>query len=159
MAQLTIKQPNRMSNMKTFRQLAQVKRIGHKAVRSLMTHQARDIVKEARRSRKDPKTGRLYFNVTRRLLTGRLFHKARHRASASGQSHADIAGEVRGSLGYTITGSRYFIVGYGGGKGKNGPPKFVKALHATRPTILNAIRQTNGNAQKHWNRLIRRAMR
>lgn len=159
MAQFTIKQPHRAANMLTFRQLAQLKGIGHKAVRSLMTHQARDIVREANRSRKDPKTGQIYLNVTRKLLTGRLFRKARHRASAAGQSHADIAGEVRGSLGYTITGSSYFIVGYGGGKGKNRPPKFVKALHFTRPTILNAIRKTNGNARKHYQRLLAKAMR
>lgn len=93
------------------------------------------------------KSGRTYYNV--RLPGGKV--KRRHVASAPGESHANLSGKLRRSLGYQITGSRSMEFGY-----MRNPPEYSGAVEfgsqraGPRPTLRNAINKLIKMAGGLW---------
>jgi len=101
-----------------------------------------------------PKSGRTYFIRTR---SGRL---RRHVASAPGETHANITGAVRRSIGFQIHGSLSMDFGYGVKPNTRGPGRvaldrgewleFGTSGMKARPSLLNAINATTRNAENYF---------
>lgn len=96
-----------------------------------------------------PKSGRTYY---RRDRIGR---RRRHIASAPGETHANMTGAARRSLGWIVRGFRSLEFGYGVSTREPAPP-YVPALElgstrmAPRPSLQNAIEATNRNAELYF---------
>ena len=100
-----------------------------------------------------PKSGRVYFI---RLPSGRI---KRHIASAQGETHANLSGTLRRSLGWQVRGHTGMEFGYGVsspvGAGYNAAPiyaeiEFGYGRVAPRPSLQNAINETNRNAERYF---------
>ena len=109
-----------------------------------------------------PKSGRLYRVRTGRAGRGPL---RRHRASAPGETHANITGRARRSLSWKAGGADEMVFGYGVGSNRRGnPPVYAKMLEFgtrrmdARPSLQNAIRGNIRNAQTYFGLEIRRAI-
>lgn len=99
-----------------------------------------------------PKTGRIYIRRTR---SGR---RRRHRASAPGESHANITGRLRRAADYKLGGMTQLNLGY-----LDNPPdydgfvEFGTRRMRPRPTVQNTIRQTLVRTQETMEREIVRS--
>ncbi len=109
-----------------------------------------------------PKSGRLYRVRAGRSGRGRLRN---HRASAPGETHANITGRVRRSLSWKTSGFDEMTFGYGVGSNKQGlPPDYAKDLEfgtkrtKARPSLQNAIKGNIRNAQTYFGIEIKRAI-
>ena len=113
-----------------------------KAGRGLVGRASTDILHK-------PKSGRTYIRIDR---AGR---RRRHVASAPGETHANMTGAARRSLGFKLRGVRSLEFGYGVGTGKDAP-KYVKFLEfgtrkmAPRPSLQNTIKKEQGNMVQHF---------
>lgn len=93
------------------------------------------------------KTGKVY------RVRGPSGRRRRHRSSSEGQSHANIRGKLRRSLGWKVRGSSELEVGYGV---SGQAPEYGEYLEfgtrrmKPRPSIQNAIRSTIRNGVKHF---------
>lgn len=97
-----------------------------------------------------PKGGRVYF------VRGPSGRRRRHVASAPGESHANLKGDLRKSLSWKVRGSDELDVGYGvAGReapdyagaiefGKTNRPNTIEP----RPTIQNAVDKVSRNAEQ-----------
>ena len=153
-------------NFKVYVKLRGIERLTKRATRQGMFLWARDLKATANAAilAKD-KVGRIYI---RRDSLGR---RRRHRASAPGQSHANLTGALRKSIGWTVTGSDRLVFGYGvsgrdtpnydvfvefGTKGRISESKDIAAVGprqfrmAPRPSIQNAIEKTTSNAETYF---------
>jgi HK97 gp10 family phage protein len=118
----------------------------------------RDLKAEANREiLKGKKTGRVYYI---RTASGR---KRRHVSSAPGETHANIKGDLRRSIGWVVTGSKYLSFGYG--VDPRGPaPEYGEWLEfgttrmKARPTLQNAMTATERNAEVYFSRTWRNIM-
>lgn len=96
-----------------------------------------------------PKSGRTYI---RRDKIGR---RRRHVASAPGETHANMTGAARRSLGWQVTGFKSLEWGYGVST-LHAPPDYVEGLEfgtrraAPRPSLQNAMRTVNRNAERYF---------
>lgn len=94
-----------------------------------------------------PKGGRTYII---RTPGGR---RRRHVASAPGETHANLSGRLRRSLGYQINGHESMEFGYGVDKDA---PEYGEFLEfgtrrmKPRPSLLNAINATTRNAENYF---------
>ncbi len=111
---------------------------------------------------KHPKSGRLY--IVRGGREGRGALK-RHRASAPGETHANLTGRTRRSLSWRSGGADEMAFGYGVGSNRRGnPPPYAKMLEfgtkrmKSRPSLFNAIRGNIRNAQTYFGVEIRRVL-
>lgn len=118
----------------------------------------RDLKAEANREiLKGKKTGRVYYI---RTAGGR---KRRHVSSAPGETHANITGEVRRSVGWVVTGSRSLTFGYGVDPRGPAPERgewleFGTTRMKARPTLQNAMAATERNAEVYFGRVWRNIM-
>ena len=98
-----------------------------------------------------PKGGRTYF------ITNRSGAKRRHIASAPGETHANLSGKLRRSLGFKSSFSEIEI-GYGVYRGD--APEYAEAVEhgsvkmKARPSIANGIESETRNFQKNFDREI-----
>ena len=102
------------------------------------------------------KTGRLY-----RIRRGKIIKN--HRSSAPGETHANLSGTLRRSIGWKVSG-HYLTFGYGVPRGKNSQaPIYARRIEfgdkekkpgrgfiAPRPTLRNAIRANIGRTQNNF---------
>ena len=93
-----------------------------------------------------PKGGRTY---TIRSPSGR---RRRHVASAPGETHANLSGTLRRSLGWIVRGHTGMEFGYGVDKPA---PDYARIEDGwgrvrPRPSLLNAINATNRNAERYF---------
>ena len=107
---------------------------------------------------KGSKTGRIYI---RRDRTGR---RRRHQASAPGETHANLSGDLRKSLSFQIRGADSMEFGYGVSSVKTAPPyaewvEFGSKRMKARPSLRNAIRAEQGNTIQHFEREILKAQK
>lgn len=116
----------------------------------------RDLQAEANREiLKGNKTGRVYFI---RTSSG---GKRRHVSSAPGESHANLTGALRKSLGWSVTGFKSLEFGYGVDKPT---PQHAEWLEfgtvkmKARPTLRNAIAATERNAEVYFGTIWRDVM-
>lgn len=137
----------------------QLKLQGHKGAREMLENMpanaqrgierafwrvGRDLKSEVdRQVLRTPKRGKVY-------KIGRRFH----RASAEGQSHANLSGTLRKSVGFTVGGGE-LVFGYGGGRIR--APKYAAAIELgrrdktikARPTLRHSIDNELGNTVEH----------
>ena len=105
----------------------------------------------AKEIRRKPKAGRLY---TIEVPPGSQRFR-RHRASAPGETHAEITGKLRRSLGRRRRGHMDMTVGY-----LNKPPPYGKDLEIgtprvkSRPTIRNGMKAVIRNAQNYFGKQV-----
>lgn len=105
----------------------------------------------AKEIKRKPKAGHLY--IIEVPPGSRRFR--RHRASAPGETHAEITGKLRRSLGRQTRGHLDLTVGY-----LKRPPVYGRDLELgrrrvrARPTIRNGMRAVVRNAQNYFGRRI-----
>lgn len=95
-----------------------------------------------RQTLKLPKTGIVYI---RRDSLGR---RRRHRSSAMGESHANMTGALRKSVGWKASGMQ---LRFGYGATQNDAPNYAKKVEfkLNRPTLQNSINEEIRNVEQH----------
>jgi HK97 gp10 family phage protein len=100
---------------------------------------------------KKPKGGRVY---VRRDRSGR---RRRHVASAPGETHANMSGELRRSLSFKVNLQQ---IDFGYGVDKNDAPEYAEFVEfgtqkaAPRPSLQNGIKSERRNFQNNFEREI-----
>ena len=104
----------------------------------------------------EKKRGRIY-----RVRTG-TGRTRRHRSSAPGQSHANITGMLRRSLGWKVRGSKQLEFGYGADS--DSAPVYGRFLEfgtvkmKARPTLKNALNSERRNIMRTLKREARKVL-
>lgn len=96
---------------------------------------------------KGPKTGKLY------KVRGR---KKRHRASGPGESPANLTGALRKSVDYQVQGSDEME--FGAGTDYAAFTELGTKNMEERPYLIRAIKNNERNAEKHFEREIRKEL-
>lgn len=142
-----IKVTSPRGNQKVFAELASIEEGTRKAIRQAWFALGKDLERQARaEARRRPKSGRTY--VIR--IRGRI---RRHRASAPGESHANITRELIDSVGWKVHGTDSMVFGYGI---TSGAPRWAPFVEMgtrnmdARPTLENAIDAIQGTAEERW---------
>lgn len=93
----------------TFESIEEMAPNVRQAIRQTFFYMGRELKKSTSKDILDKatKTGRVY---VRRTKSGR---KRRHQASAPGETHANMSGNLRKSLGWKVHGTDYLEFGYG----------------------------------------------
>jgi len=130
----------------TFRQIETNAENVRQAIRQTFFFMGRDLKKEISKAilSKEGKTGNVY-NVRLKIKSGRNKGKPgrriRHQSSAPGETHADLSGDLRKSLGWKVHGTDSLEIGYG--ITKTAPEyadiEFGNDRVAARPSIRNSI--------------------
>ena len=93
-----------------------------------------------------PKGGRVY------IVSGPSGRRRRHIASAPGETHANLSGTLRKSLGWLVRGHTGMEFGYG--VDKPAPDyagiEFNFGRVKARPSLQNAINATNRNSTRYF---------
>ncbi len=138
-------------NKKAYRSINNIDENTRRGMRQAFFQYGNDLIKTANRQiLEKPKGGRVY-----RVRRGK--RKFRHRASAPGESPANLSGNYRKSIGYKIRGSSQMIFGAGSAK----VPYAVWLERGTRrmkprPGLGNAVRATERNGVKYFSTNIER---
>lgn len=104
-----------------------------------------------------PKGGRTY------IIRGPGGGRRRHVASAPGETHANRSGTLRRSMGWKVNGGRSMEFGYGVGYQAAPAPDYAGYVEdgtrkmAPRPSLGNAVKATERNAERHFQNGIIRA--
>ncbi len=104
---------------------------------------------------KEKKRGRTYLVRTR---TGR---QKRHRSSAAGQSHANLTGALRRSIGWKVRGSSQLEFGYGA---TSNTTKYARRIELgggnikARPSLKIAIQQNRRNTMNNIERFAKKGL-
>ena len=141
---MSIQVINPSGNERVFAKLEDAVPAGNRASRQAWFVLGKDLKAEANRAiLAKNKTGRVYII---RSAGGRR----RHRASAPGQSHANLTGELRRSLSWRVFGHDSMDFGYGA---RGGAPRYAKFVELgttrmdPRPTLQNALDASARNAE------------
>lgn len=98
---------------------------------------------------KGVKTGHIY------MVRGPSGRRRRHQSSAAGETHANLSGTLRKSLGWVVRGHTGMEFGYGVDKPA---PDYLWAIEfgyrkrnlKPRPSLQNAINATNRNSTRYF---------
>lgn len=104
------------------------------------------------------KSGRTY------IRKDRLGRRRRHRASAPGETHANMTGELRRALSFQLRGTSEIEFGYGVSAGKAAPDyanfvEFGTTKMKPRPSLKNALDKEQGTLTQHFEREIIKAQK
>lgn len=102
---------------------------------------------------KRPKGGRIY------IIRGKSGRGRRHVASAPGESHANLTGKLRRSIGWRVRGDTMLRFGYGLQETAPNYTLFVEkgtSKMAARPSLKNSINKNLRNAEVHFARSLNR---
>ena len=134
---------------RTFKEISLVGLKCDRAVRQMWFALMQDLHESASREvLSGSKSGRLY-----------RYRGAPHRASAAGETHANMSGKALRSLSWKVHGSASADFGYGvSTTGRNAAPEYVDALEygrldglmAPRPTLQNELDHVGAKAQSHF---------
>lgn len=135
-------------NKQTWLRLDNLESATKRGIRAGWFSFAKDLQDSANREiLRKPKSGRVYMIRTR---GGRR----RHVASAPGETHANMSGTLRKSMGWKVRGAKTMEFGYGV-TSKQAPP-YAEAVEegtrrmAARPSLGIAVRKNLRNAEKHF---------
>ena len=144
---MTVKIIEDLKNKKVYLKIDRLGEITRQSIRKSFYLLGKDLVRTTSKAiLKKPKGGRVYIRVFKSGV------RRRHRASAPGETHANMSGALRRSLGYKIGGSISLEFGYGVDKPA---PKYGKWVEfgtrkmAARPSLQNAIQATSRNAETY----------
>tara|TARA_R110000851_G_scaffold70529_1_gene157319 strand:- start:70 stop:537 length:468 start_codon:yes stop_codon:yes gene_type:complete len=145
-------------NRRAFLKVDSIEKLTRKAVRSALYISGIGLKRNANTEiLKKPKGGRTYIRKDR---AGR---KRRHVASAPGETHANMSGTLRRSLGFKVGGRDQLEFGYGvenvPAPDYAEPVEFGSAKMAARPTIQNAIKSERRNIINNIEHEVIRAMK
>lgn len=142
---------------KTFHDLSQTRKATARVIRQFWFLTGHDFRNEARAEiLRKPKSGRVYF-----VRTKSGGKRRRHVASAPFETHANISGKVRGSIGFKIHGKTRMSYGYGISTAKPAP-EWARFLEfgtigfkkvgpmAARPSLSASIDKMEGRAQRNF---------
>lgn len=143
-------------NTKVFLKVSQVGKLTEKGIRHGFFSLGKDLKDTANTAvLKRPKKGRTY------IIRGPSGRKRRHVASAPGESHANITGKARKSIGWKVQGAKSMDFGYGAASSDT-PPEWVGFLEKgtrrmrARPTLRNSVDDNIRNADVHFIKQIGR---
>lgn len=131
----------------------ELKRLTRRSIRHGWFELGADLKRTANREiLRKPKSGRTYY------VSGPSGRRRRHVASAPGETHANLSGELRKSLSWKVRGYTQLEFGYGvddSGAGKQDAPLWALIEFGTkrikaRPSLQNAIKATNRNAIRYF---------
>jgi HK97 gp10 family phage protein len=144
-------------NKKVYAQINRLKPAMHRSVRHGFFDLGKDLRQTASQNiLKRPKGGRTYIIRTR---GGR---RRRHVASAPGETHANLSGRLRRSLGWKVRGSSEMEFGYGVDKDTTEYAPFVEdgtRRMAARPSLKIAVNETTRNAENYFGRRFKDEIR
>lgn len=141
-----IENPN---NFRVYAKLEGIEHLTKRAVRRGLFRWGKELLSTANEEiLRGRKTGRIYI---RRDRAGR---RRRHRASAPGETHANMTGSLRRSMAWKVTGNDRLEFGYGINI-KDAPAyapfvEFGTFKMKPRPSLQNAIDKTTGNAERYF---------
>lgn len=142
-------------NERIFRQLADTEVKTQAAIRAVWYGIAEDIEKRANQEiLRAPKGGRTYLVRTR--PGGR---QRRHVASAPGETHANLSGDLRKSIGWQVHGNFEMTFFYDGDAEHDAFVEFGTANMEARPSLSNAITFVQGNVQPRFDEEMGREFR
>lgn len=148
---MTIRFIEAKPNEKAIRELAHTKKSLDRAIRLAWFALGKDLKSEANREiLHGQKSGRVY--VIRQRGGGRR----RHRASAPGQTHANLTGRLRRSVSYLTHGTDSMSFGYGVSVSGARAPKYAPFVEfgtrrmAARPSLENAINAVQRQGMQHF---------
>lgn len=153
-------------NVAIFKRLEFVEATTREQVRKAWFALGKDLKSSANRAiLKKPRAGRKY--RVRSRSTGR---RRTHIASRPGESHANLSGDLRRTIGWTVQGTESLDFGYGvaegRGKGKaaeaRAPTEYGRAMELgfpprnleARPTLANAIQDTQRTVEREFQRAM-----
>lgn len=140
-------------NSRVFGQIDDLPNITRKSMRRVWFKFGKDLKHEANAEiLRKPKSGRVYLI---RTAKGRL---KRHVASKAGETHANLGGDLRRSLGWVVHGFSSMEFGF-----LKDPPVYAGAIEkghldgsiAERRSARNAIDAVESNLQQHYNQAMR----
>lgn len=144
---MTIEFKEDFRNKRVYIKINDLENITRQSIRRGFFMLGKDLVREtSKQILKHPKTGRVY------LLRTPSGRRRRHRSSAPGETHANLTGKLRRSLGFRIGGFRTLEFGYGVDKKAPEYGKFLEfgtARMAARPSLQNAMKAVNRNAETY----------
>ena len=144
-------------NRLVFTKIEQIPELTRRSIRQGWFMLGRDLKQTASKEiLRKPKGGRTYIV---RTAGGR---RRRHVASAPGETHANLSGKARRSLGYQVSGYQSMEFGYGVDKDAPDYVGFLEdgtARMAARPSLLNAINATTRNAENYFNNEFNRLVK
>lgn len=137
------------ANQRVFLKIAHASEDIKKGIRHGFFRFAADLQDTANREiLRKPKSGRVY------IVRGPSGRRRRHVASAPGETHANLTGKTRRSMGWKVYGGERMEFGYG--LGKEPAPEYAEILEKTRPSLRNAVDARLRNAEVHFAREIKR---
>jgi len=142
-------------NDRIFLKVKNIEKATKKALRNALYKTGIDYKKSANTEiLRKPRQGRVYIRKDR---AGR---KRRHTASRAGESHANMTGSLRRSLGFSVKGKEQLEFGYGV---ENVPaPDYAKFVEfgtgkmKARPTLRNAIKAGRRNTINNIEQAIKK---
>ena len=156
---MTVKFIQNRQNNRVFGRIENTFKLTKRGLRQGMFKAGQSLIAEANREiLKGQKTGRIY------IRRDRIGRRRRHQASAPGETHANLTGELRKSLSFQAHGSSELEFGYGVSSGKDAPEhgKFVEfgtTKMKPRPSLRNALNAEQSNLTEHFEREILKALK
>lgn len=154
MSQTITVQSNRSENRRVFRELEETELRTNRAIRMMWFDLGDDLLSSAQREiLKGRKTGRVY------IIRGPSGRVRRHRASAPGETHANLSGELRKAAGWKVHGNGDMSFGYGLTRGSPVYDEFVEfgtLRMEARPSLQNAVDAVQGNVQPRFTERMNR---
>lgn len=139
-----------INNRHVFVKAEHIKQLTERAIRHGWFALGRDLRRTANAEiLRRPKSGRTYYR------TDRIGRRRRHIASAPGETHANMTGAARRSLGWIVRGHRSLEFGYGVSTPQPAPEHAVYLERGTsrmepRPSLRNAIDDVGRNAEIYF---------
>ena len=156
MSFITFKSNQRLGPAQVFQELQNTAPLVGDAIRKSWYALGHDLKSRANAEiLRKPKSGRTY--IIRSRSSGRL---RKHRASAPGETHANMHGDLRRALAWNVHGNNEMTFGYGLANRES--PKYDEFVEfgtrrmSARPSLLNAINFTQGNTQSHFSAEMRK---
>lgn len=156
---MTVKFIKNSGNKKVIGKITGLENLTKRGIRQGMFKSGKSLVGRASSEiLRKPKSGRVY------IIRDSLGRRRRHVASAPGETHANLTGQTRRSLGFQLHGTRQLEFGYGVSTGKSGSDwaeflEFGTRRMKPRPSLQNAIRNQQGTMVQHFQAEIEQQLR
>ncbi len=148
MSGLTLEVRDSMGNVKVYKHAEQLGKLTRDSIRNAWFAIGKDLKAEAKSEiLRKPKGGRVYI-----IRSGG--RRRRHVASAPGETHANMTGKLRKSIGWKVGSPDTMVFGYGV-TGSDDPyyasyVEFGTRRMSARPSLGNAINKMQRNTEKHF---------